>query len=88
MSRNLPDRISSTKVRELVMAGQMEEAHKMLGRHYQIRGVVVTGRDRGGKLLGIPTANINLSKLDKNPLRLALKSLPKRVLLIFCKSNY
>jgi riboflavin kinase/FMN adenylyltransferase len=60
MSRKLPDRISSTKVRELVMAGQMQEARKMLGRHYQIRGVVVTGRDRGGKLLGIPTANINL----------------------------
>ncbi len=60
MSRKLPDRISSTRVRELVMAGQMQEAHKMLGRHYQIRGIVVTGRDRGGKLLGIPTANINL----------------------------
>ena len=60
MSRKLPDRISSTRVRELVMDGQMEEAHKMLGRHYQIRGVVVTGRDRGGKVLGIPTANINL----------------------------
>jgi riboflavin kinase/FMN adenylyltransferase len=60
MSHNLRDRISSTKVRELVMAGQMEEAQKMLGRQYQIRGVVVTGRDRGGKLLGIPTANINL----------------------------
>jgi len=60
LSRNIPDRISSTKVRELVTAGQMKEAHKMLGRHYQIRGVVVTGRDRGGKLLGIPTANINL----------------------------
>ncbi len=60
MSRKLPDRISSTRVREFVMAGQMQEAHKMLGRHYQIRGIVVTGRDRGGKLLGIPTANINL----------------------------
>jgi riboflavin kinase/FMN adenylyltransferase len=38
----------------------MERAEKMLGRHYQIRGSVVTGRDRGGKVLGIPTANINL----------------------------
>ena len=38
----------------------MEQAQKMLGRHYQIRGKVVAGRDRGGKLLGIPTANINL----------------------------
>ena len=60
MSKNYPDRISSTRIRELVMAGQMEKAQKMLGRHYQIRGIVVTGRDRGGKLLGTPTANINL----------------------------
>jgi riboflavin kinase/FMN adenylyltransferase len=53
-------RISSTKIRELIMAGEVEPARKMLGRHYQIRGLVVKGRDRGGKLLGIPTANINL----------------------------
>ena len=59
-TRNVPDRISSTRVRKLVMAGQIESARKMLGRHYQIRGMVVKGRDRGGKLLGIPTANINL----------------------------
>lgn len=42
------------------MAGNMERAQKMLGRFYQIRGQVVTGRNRGGKLLGFPTANINL----------------------------
>jgi riboflavin kinase/FMN adenylyltransferase len=59
-TRNGPDRISSTRVRKLVMAGEIESARKMLGRHYQIRGLVVKGRDRGGKLLGIPTANINL----------------------------
>lgn len=53
-------RISSTAVRELVMEGQVEKAAKMLGRNYQIRGMVAHGRDRGGKLLGIPTANINL----------------------------
>ena len=53
-------RISSTRIRELVIDGQMTEAEKMLGRNYQIRGRVVIGRDRGGKLLGIPTANINL----------------------------
>jgi riboflavin kinase/FMN adenylyltransferase len=60
MNRTHVDRISSTKIRELVMDGQMAQAEKMLGRHYQIRGKVVTGRDRGGKVLGIPTANINL----------------------------
>ena len=59
-TRNVPDRISSTRVRNLVMAGEIETARKMLGRHYQIRGLVVKGRDRGGKLLGIPTANLNL----------------------------
>ena len=57
---NVSDRISSTKIRELVMAGKVEPASRMLGRHYQIRGQVVKGRDRGGKLLGVPTANIHL----------------------------
>jgi len=54
------ERISSTKIRQMVMEGRMERAEKMLGRNYQIRGKVVAGRDRGGKVLGIPTANINL----------------------------
>jgi riboflavin kinase / FMN adenylyltransferase len=53
-------RISSTRVRELVMEGRMEDAKKLLGRHYQIRGIVATGRNRGGRLLGFPTANLNL----------------------------
>lgn len=55
-----PDRISSTRTRELVMDGKVNEAQKMLGRNYQIRGLVTTGRNRGGKLLGFPTANIIL----------------------------
>jgi riboflavin kinase/FMN adenylyltransferase len=53
-------RISSTAIRELVREGHMKKAGNMLGRNYQIRGTVAHGRDRGGKLLGIPTANINL----------------------------
>jgi len=54
------DRISSTRTRELVMKGKVAEAQKLLGRHYQIRGVVTSGRNRGGRLLGFPTANIIL----------------------------
>jgi len=54
------DRISSTHIRELVKEGRMEEAKRMLGRYYQIRGIVAGGRNRGGRLLGFPTANINL----------------------------
>ncbi len=59
-SPRIESRISSTRIRELVMAGEMEKAQKMLGRPYQIRGTVIHGRDRGGKLLGCPTANIQL----------------------------
>jgi riboflavin kinase / FMN adenylyltransferase len=55
------NRISSTAIRDLVMDGRVDKAAKMLGRDYQIRGTVARGRDRGGKLLGIPTANINLN---------------------------
>lgn len=53
-------RISSTQIREVVMAGDVDEAYNLLGRYYQINGKVVTGRNRGGKLLGFPTANLNL----------------------------
>jgi riboflavin kinase / FMN adenylyltransferase len=50
-----PDhRISSTHIRELVINGRMAQARKMLGRPYQIRGVVAAGRNRGGRLLGVP----------------------------------
>lgn len=52
------DRISSTRIRKTVLAGDVGRACSMLGRYYQIRGEVVHGRDRGGKLLGFPTANI------------------------------
>ncbi|HSM89439.1 MAG TPA: bifunctional riboflavin kinase/FAD synthetase [Desulfobacterales bacterium] len=55
-------RISSTAIRELVQAGEMQQACKMLGRHFQLRGIVVAGRDRGGKLLGFPTANLKIEE--------------------------
>ena len=55
-------RISSTAIRELVQAGEMQQACKMLGRHFQLRGSVVAGRDRGGKLLGFPTANLKIDE--------------------------
>ena len=53
-------RISSTQIRESVMNGNMEEARNMLGRNFQLRGVVAGGRNRGGRLLGFPTANVRL----------------------------
>jgi len=50
--------VSSTSIRNLVREGDLEGARKLLGRDYQISGTVVKGMNRGGRLLGFPTANI------------------------------
>lgn len=54
------ERISSTRIRNIVSNGQVDQAMKYLGRYYQIRGKVIKGRERGGSQLGFPTANIKL----------------------------
>ena len=53
--------VSSTSIRNLIMEGNVDEAKKILGRNYQIRGEVISGRSRGGPLLGYPTANLRLT---------------------------
>jgi riboflavin kinase/FMN adenylyltransferase len=50
-------KVSSSTIRELVSAGNMERANKMLGRYYSIRGRVTKGLGLG-RQLGYPTANI------------------------------
>lgn len=52
--------VSSTSIRELVQKGDLSETKKLLGRDYQICGTVVKGKNRGGRLLGFPTANLKL----------------------------
>ena len=52
-------RISSTMIRENLGLGRVEEASSMLGRPYEIRGTVVKGAGRGGRL-GFPTANLQV----------------------------
>jgi len=52
--------VSSSTIREFVLAGDLENARRMLGRDFQVTGRVVRGRDRGGRLLGFPTANLQL----------------------------
>ena len=49
--------ISSSHIRALVSAGDVEHAARFLGAPFQLRGEVVTG-DRRGRELGFPTANI------------------------------
>jgi riboflavin kinase/FMN adenylyltransferase len=52
--------ISSTRIRSLVAAGQVELAADLLGRPHQVRGPVVHGDHRGGSELGYPTANVDV----------------------------
>ena len=47
-------------VARLVVAGELAEAARALGRPFQVEGVVVEG-DRRGKLLGFPTANLDVA---------------------------
>ena len=49
--------VSSTVVRRLLEAGRVDEAARLLGRPYEVRGRVVGGRRRGRRL-GFPTANV------------------------------
>ena len=49
--------ISSTRIRQLVGEGLVEEAATLLGRPYELAGPVVEG-DRRGRTIGFPTANI------------------------------
>lgn len=50
--------VSSTRVRQLVAAGDVEGAAALLGRHHEVRGEVVHGDGRGASELGYPTANV------------------------------
>jgi riboflavin kinase/FMN adenylyltransferase len=49
--------VSSSHIRALVQAGDVELAGRMLGAPFQLQGEVVVG-DRRGRELGFPTANI------------------------------
>jgi riboflavin kinase / FMN adenylyltransferase len=51
--------VSSTRIREAVAAGRMDEARVCLGRPYSVRGVVIRGDGRG-RQLGFPTANLRV----------------------------
>lgn len=53
--------ISSTRIRKLVMQGDLKGAKKLLGRDFSCFGMVVKGEGRG-KSLGFPTANVNHEK--------------------------
>ena len=49
--------VSSSRIRALLAAGNVEEAALLLGRNYEIEGEVVSGAGRGRRI-GFPTANL------------------------------
>jgi riboflavin kinase/FMN adenylyltransferase len=51
--------VSSSRIRELIGAGDVAGAAALLGRPFELEGVVVAGDQRGGTL-GFPTANLAL----------------------------
>ncbi len=53
----LVEGVSSTRIRELLRAGDVEGAARLLGRAPELEGLVVAGDQRGGTL-GFPTANV------------------------------
>lgn len=59
------NKISSTKIREAILIGDVEKAKRYLGENYTIEGRVVEGEKRG-RQIGYPTANIEI----QNPYKL------------------
>ncbi|MFV0306942.1 MAG: bifunctional riboflavin kinase/FAD synthetase [Desertimonas sp.] len=51
--------VSSTAIRRALAGGDVELAAAMLGRAHEVRGTVVRG-DQRGRLLGFPTANVEV----------------------------
>jgi riboflavin kinase / FMN adenylyltransferase len=58
VARDAHGPFSSTRARDAIAAGQLEEAARVLGRPHELSGLVVHGDERG-RLLGFPTANFD-----------------------------
>jgi riboflavin kinase/FMN adenylyltransferase len=73
--------ISSTKIRNALLEGNVAKANEMLGYFYPVSGKVIHGK-KIGKTLGFPTANIETD---------SIKLLPKKgayIVDVFIKNNF
>jgi riboflavin kinase / FMN adenylyltransferase len=52
--------VSSTRIRAELASGDVRAAAAALGRAYAVEGIVVPGDGRGGRQLGVPTANLDV----------------------------
>jgi riboflavin kinase/FMN adenylyltransferase len=58
--------VSSTLIRKALIKGDMKRAEKLMGRHFYLAGKVITS-DKRGRLLGFPTANLDLEPQQALP---------------------
>ncbi|MGB5831885.1 MAG: bifunctional riboflavin kinase/FAD synthetase [Thiohalocapsa sp.] len=59
--KHAEERVSSTRIREALARGELDQARYLLGRPYRICGRVAHGDERG-RTIGFPTANIHLHR--------------------------
>ena len=55
------ERVSSTRVRESLAAGELRQANRLLGQRYRVTGRVQAGQ-QAGRTIGFPTANLRLRR--------------------------
>ncbi|MFC3040340.1 bifunctional riboflavin kinase/FAD synthetase [Virgibacillus xinjiangensis] len=53
------EKVSSSRIRKLLVSGEMEQANELLGRPFILEGLVIHG-DQRGKEIGYPTANLQV----------------------------
>lgn len=56
------ERVSSTRIRQALVEGDLAAAEKLLGRPYRMCGRVAHG-DQRGRTIGVPTANVHLHRI-------------------------
>ena len=56
--------VSSSKIREAVLSGDIETATRLLGYNYFFEGLVIHG-DKRGRTIGFPTANLKMEDKEK-----------------------
>ncbi len=51
--------VSSSRIRGLLASGELDDANRLLGRRFELRGPVIHGDGRG-RQIGFPTANLHI----------------------------
>ncbi len=83
--------ISSTRIRELLLLGNVRAANRLLGREYSFQGEVIKGKGKGQKI-GFPTINLHVPENKLMPLdgvyKVRVTNLDKEFLgALFCRHD-